>query len=261
MQVDRDVGRRGERAAEVGREAALEDHEKLLDVLEGKVDMTDVLLRTNVDKLTIMPSGTPIWRIDSTRFITGRAILPERLAERGLLLRTVHLAWRVGELFEKYGAPVVEASMAELLDRADGCVRWLSAAECGFAYRQSRFKHEQARWRVLAVRVVDAVNDPLIGWLVDRWRPAFGRRRTAFALSLPSVMTPCKSAPRAASCRTPSPTARPSSASRGFARVWTPATSALVLAEKTRTGGCAASSPPRRSRKPAAARTWRTSRP
>ena len=30
---------------------------------------------------------------------TGRAILPERLAERGLLLRTVHLAWRVGELF------------------------------------------------------------------------------------------------------------------------------------------------------------------
>ena len=32
-------------------------------------------------------------------YVTGRAVLPERLAERGLLLRTVHLAWRVGELF------------------------------------------------------------------------------------------------------------------------------------------------------------------
>jgi hypothetical protein len=32
-------------------------------------------------------------------YLTGRAILPERLAERGLLLKTVYLAWRVGELF------------------------------------------------------------------------------------------------------------------------------------------------------------------
>lgn len=32
-------------------------------------------------------------------YVTGRRVLPERLAERGLLLRTVHLAWRVGELF------------------------------------------------------------------------------------------------------------------------------------------------------------------
>jgi uncharacterized protein len=32
-------------------------------------------------------------------YITGRRILPERLAERGLLLRTVNLAWRVGEIF------------------------------------------------------------------------------------------------------------------------------------------------------------------
>jgi len=31
----------------------------LLDLLEGKAEMADVLLRTNVDKLTIMPSGTP----------------------------------------------------------------------------------------------------------------------------------------------------------------------------------------------------------
>ena len=32
-------------------------------------------------------------------YATGRRVLPERLAERGLLLRTVNLAWRVGELF------------------------------------------------------------------------------------------------------------------------------------------------------------------
>ena len=32
-------------------------------------------------------------------YTTGRRILPERLAERGLLLKTVYMAWRVGELF------------------------------------------------------------------------------------------------------------------------------------------------------------------
>lgn len=31
----------------------------LLDVLEGKADLSEVLLRTNVDKLTVLPSGTP----------------------------------------------------------------------------------------------------------------------------------------------------------------------------------------------------------
>lgn len=31
----------------------------LLDVLEGKAEMSDVLLRTNVDKLTLLPSGNP----------------------------------------------------------------------------------------------------------------------------------------------------------------------------------------------------------
>jgi Na+/melibiose symporter-like transporter len=38
---------------------------------------------------------------------------------------------------------------------------------------------------LLAVRVFDAVNDPVIGWLADRWRPAFGRRRAVMALSIP----------------------------------------------------------------------------
>lgn len=37
---------------------------------------------------------------------------------------------------------------------------------------------------LLFVRIFDALNDPVIGWLSDRWRPAFGRRRVVFALSL-----------------------------------------------------------------------------
>lgn len=38
---------------------------------------------------------------------------------------------------------------------------------------------------LLLVRIFDAVNDPLIGWAADRFRPRFGRRRTLFALGLP----------------------------------------------------------------------------
>ena len=47
----------------------------------------------------------------------------------------------------------------------------LSLASVGFA--------------LLLVRICDAVNDPLIGWAADRFRPRFGRRRTLFAISLP----------------------------------------------------------------------------
>ena len=38
------------------------------------------------------------------------------------------------------------------------------------------------------VRAFDAVNDPLIGWMTDRWRPGFGRRRTWFLAAVPLVM-------------------------------------------------------------------------
>jgi glycoside/pentoside/hexuronide:cation symporter, GPH family len=38
---------------------------------------------------------------------------------------------------------------------------------------------------LLFVRMFDALNDPLIGIISDRWQPAFGRRRAMFALSLP----------------------------------------------------------------------------
>ena len=41
---------------------------------------------------------------------------------------------------------------------------------------------------LLAVRLIDAASDPLVGVLADRWRPAFGRRRTWFAASIPFVV-------------------------------------------------------------------------
>lgn len=40
-------------------------------------------------------------------------------------------------------------------------------------------------YALLVVRVFDAVIDPFVGWFADRFRPRFGRRRTAFALALP----------------------------------------------------------------------------
>jgi GPH family glycoside/pentoside/hexuronide:cation symporter len=42
---------------------------------------------------------------------------------------------------------------------------------------------------LLAVRLVDALSDPLVGLMADRWRPTFGRRRLWFALaSLPTAL-------------------------------------------------------------------------
>ena len=54
MLVDADVAR-----PSVLRMLGLPPSPGLLDMLEGKADMAGVLLRTNVDKLTILPSGTP----------------------------------------------------------------------------------------------------------------------------------------------------------------------------------------------------------
>ena len=45
-------------------------------------------------------TGSAAWlTLLGVSFATGRALLPERLAERGLMLRTLHLAWRAGEAF------------------------------------------------------------------------------------------------------------------------------------------------------------------
>src|SRR5678815_1024764 len=52
--VDADVAR-----PSVLRMLGLPPAPGLLDVLEGKTDISSVLLKTNIDKLTILPSGTP----------------------------------------------------------------------------------------------------------------------------------------------------------------------------------------------------------
>ena len=54
MLVDADVAR-----PSVLRVLGLPQGPGLLDVLEGKVELPSALLRTNVDKLTVLPSGTP----------------------------------------------------------------------------------------------------------------------------------------------------------------------------------------------------------
>ncbi len=54
MLVDSDVAR-----PSILRMLGLPPGPGLLDLLEGKADMSSVLMRTNVDKLTILPSGTP----------------------------------------------------------------------------------------------------------------------------------------------------------------------------------------------------------
>lgn len=41
---------------------------------------------------------------------------------------------------------------------------------------------------LLAVRLIDALSDPLVGVLADRWRPRFGRRRTWFLASVPATV-------------------------------------------------------------------------
>lgn len=54
MLVDADVAR-----PSILRKLNLPEGPGLLDLLEGKASMQDVLLRTNIDKLTILPSGRP----------------------------------------------------------------------------------------------------------------------------------------------------------------------------------------------------------
>lgn len=54
MLVDADVAR-----PSVLKKLGLGEAPGLLDLLEGKAEMSDVLMRTNIDKLTILPSGRP----------------------------------------------------------------------------------------------------------------------------------------------------------------------------------------------------------
>ena len=54
MLVDADVAR-----PSILKKLGLAEAPGLLDLLEGKAEMSDVLMRTNIDKLTLLPSGRP----------------------------------------------------------------------------------------------------------------------------------------------------------------------------------------------------------
>ena len=77
MLVDADVAR-----PSVLRMLGLPQGPGLLDVLENNVDMAEVLLRTNVDKLTLLPSGTPHARATELLASDSMSQLLDQMAQR-----------------------------------------------------------------------------------------------------------------------------------------------------------------------------------
>ena len=77
MLVDADVAR-----PSVLRMLGLPDGPGLLDLLEGKAQMSGVLMRTNIDKLTILPSGTPHARATELLASDAMRLLLNDISER-----------------------------------------------------------------------------------------------------------------------------------------------------------------------------------
>jgi exopolysaccharide/PEP-CTERM locus tyrosine autokinase len=77
MLVDADVAR-----PSVLRMLGLPPGPGLLDVIEGRVTVPDVLLRTNVDKLSVLPSGTPHPRATELLASDGMRDLLDDMATR-----------------------------------------------------------------------------------------------------------------------------------------------------------------------------------
>ena len=77
MLVDADVAR-----PSVLKMLGLPPSPGLLDLLEGTADMSSVLLRTNIDKLTVLPSGTPHGRATELLASEAMRLLLEDMAER-----------------------------------------------------------------------------------------------------------------------------------------------------------------------------------
>ena len=77
MLVDADVAR-----PSVLRMLGLPAGPGLLDLLEGHTDMSSVLLRTNIDKLTILPSGTPHSQATELRASDAMRALLDDMAKR-----------------------------------------------------------------------------------------------------------------------------------------------------------------------------------
>jgi exopolysaccharide/PEP-CTERM locus tyrosine autokinase len=107
----------------------------LLDVLEGKAELSDVLLRTNVDKLTILPSGTPHAKATELLASEGMARLLDEMATRypdriiifdspPLLLTTESrvLASHMGQIVVVVAAGrTQQAEVQQALDTIDAC--------------------------------------------------------------------------------------------------------------------------------------------
>lgn len=77
MLVDADVAR-----PSVLRMLGLPAAPGLLDLLEGKAQMSDVLMKTNIDKLTILPSGTPHARATELLASDAMRLLLEDISRR-----------------------------------------------------------------------------------------------------------------------------------------------------------------------------------
>ena len=77
MLVDADVAR-----PSVLRMLGLPPGPGLLDLLEGKADMAGVLLKTSIDKLTILPSGTPHARATELLASDAMRVLLDDMAKR-----------------------------------------------------------------------------------------------------------------------------------------------------------------------------------
>lgn len=77
MLVDADVAR-----PSILRMLGLPAAPGLLDLLEGKAEMSDVLMKTNIDKLTILPSGTPHARATELLASDAMRLLLEDISRR-----------------------------------------------------------------------------------------------------------------------------------------------------------------------------------
>jgi protein-tyrosine kinase len=77
MLVDADVGRPA-----IPRMLGFEAGPGLLDLLQARADMASVLLRTNIEKLTILPSGTPHPRATELLASAAMAQLLDEIASR-----------------------------------------------------------------------------------------------------------------------------------------------------------------------------------